>query len=59
MSCSIVGLSQLSSVSFLHFVNCTTRLDHFDLVLIESNKQDIVNFAFYKTRLICIYVFES
>ena len=59
MSCSIVGLSHVSSVSFLLFVNCTTRLDQLDLVLIESNKQDIVHFAFYKTRLICIYVFES
>ena len=59
MSCSIVVLSHVSSVSFLHFVNGTTRLDQLDLVLIESNKQDIVHFAFYKTRLICIYVFES
>ena len=58
-SCSIVGLSHLSSVSFLHFVNCTTRLDQLDLVLIESNKQGIVHSAFYKTRLVCIYVFES
>ena len=37
MSCSIVGLSHVSSVSFLHFVNCTTRLDQLDLVLTESN----------------------
>ena len=59
MSCSIVGLSHVSSVTFLHFVNCTTRLDQLDLVLNESNKQVIVHFAFYKTRLICIYVFES
>ena len=59
MSCSIVELSHVSSVSFLRFVNCTTKLDQLDLLLIESNKQDIVHFAFYKTRPICIYVFES
>ena len=60
MSCSLVGLWHVSSVFFLHFVNCTTRvLDQLDLVLIESKKQDIVHFAFYKTRPICIYVFES
>ena len=48
MSFSIVGLWHVSSVSFLHFVKCTTKLDQLDLVLIQSNKQDIVHFAFYK-----------
>ena len=46
MSCSIVELWHVSSLSFLYVVSCTIKLDRLDPILTESNKQDMVHSAF-------------